>query len=67
MNDFSSCDQALQCSDSDEVRKGYERDPNCDKRNGVGNEIRQEHEDQPANQWDDSRLPLTVHEEAEPD
>jgi hypothetical protein len=35
-------------SDSDEVGKSYERYPDCDKKNGVGNEIREDHEDQPA-------------------
>jgi hypothetical protein len=32
-------------SDSDEVGKSYECYPDCDKKNGVGNEIREDHED----------------------
>ena len=39
---------ALHCLDSDKVGKSYERDPNCDKKNGIGNEIREDHEDQSA-------------------
>ena len=57
---------ALHCLDSDKVGKSYERDPNCDKKNGIGNEIREDHEDQSADEGDDHLLLLAVHEEAEP-
>ena len=59
--------RALHRSDSDEVGKGYERDSNGDKKNGAGNEIREDHQGQPADQWDDRLLLLAVREEAEPE
>ena len=60
------CGRALQCSNSNEVGKSYERGPNCDEKNGVGNEIREDHEDQPADQGHNHFLLPPVHEEAEP-
>jgi len=57
----------LHCSESDEIGNDYEHDPYCDKKNGVRNKIREDHEGQPANQWDDRFLFLAVQEESEPD
>ena len=54
-------------SDSDEVGKSHERYPDCDKENGVGNEIREDHQDQPADEGDDHLLLPAVQEKAEPD
>lgn len=59
--------RVLHCSDPDEVGNNYEHDTNCDNKNGVGNEIREDHEDQPANQWDDRLLLPAVNEETEPE
>ena len=67
MNDLKTLLPCLHCSDSDEVGKSYERDPNSDNKNGVGNEIREDHEDQPADQGDARLLLLSVNEEAKTD
>ena len=40
--------------------------PDSDKKNGVGNEIREDHEGQPADQRHHRLLPSAVHEKAEP-
>jgi len=55
------------CSNSDKVGKSYERDPNGDKKNGVGNEIGEDPECQPADQRDGCLLLFAVHEESEPE
>ena len=57
----------LQCSDSDKIGNNHEYGRNCDKKADAGDEIREDHEAQPANQWDDCFLFLAIQEEAEPD
>ena len=67
MNDLKTLRLYQHCSDFDEVGKSHKRDPNCNKKNGVGNEIREDHEDQPADQGDARLLLLSVNEEAKTD
>ena len=58
---------ALQDSDSDEVGNNDEDDPNRDEKNRVGKKIGEDHEGQPANQWDDRLLFPAINEETEPE
>jgi hypothetical protein len=41
--------------------------PNREKKNGIGYEIREDHECEPANRWDDRLRFSAVHEETEPE
>ena len=55
----------LRDSDSDEVRYKYEHGADDCQQNRIDNEIRKDHERQPANQWHDGLMLLTVQEVSE--
>jgi len=49
-----------------EVGNKDEHNPNCDEKNDVGNEIRENHEHQPTNEWRGRILLPAIDEESEP-
>lgn len=53
-------------SDSDEVGDDYQRNPDRDEKNGVGNKVWKAHESQSTNERDNRPLPFAIHEEAKP-
>src|SRR5215213_4049558 len=57
----------LNYSVPEEVGNRDERRPDGDQKKGARNEIRENHESQPAGQRDDRTLLLPIYEEAEPD
>jgi hypothetical protein len=55
-------ERILHCSDPDKVGNGHEHHANRDKKNHIGDEIREDHEGYTTHQRHDRALLLAVHE-----
>lgn len=58
-------ERILHCSDPDKVGNGHEHQANRDKKEHIGNEIREDHEGYTTDQRHDRALLPAVHEEPE--